>query len=987
MKKSLILIVLILLPLLFSPPAQASVNSSTESTALNRSAFNYLISTLWNSQVGAFKASPTTEPYNFWTDDQAKVLSLLDQDVSGTYTNQTANQWADAIRNYLSSVTMTNTGYVLRRQLNPLTPTLINSDPHNVMAGNNIFNFQGDLTLSRNFTNRIIYEPQGQTVAYLQGHILNYNSTDKDLSYAQQPTGTLIASGPGYVQLRQIWAYPDFTLNIDYFLQSNKPYLLVKYTITANKLLTGPPKFAVPLDQLDFLGTTTSTNGPHIGYAWFWAPGFPDQRASDVPQPQHLLGDVGHPESSWNQTWYMIHIHDKIDGTANSFAIIADWGTNKTGLVAVDSVLTGSTLPKPRLANTYHYLKQYYQLAANLSPTQSASFEVKYYFLASHDWLNLAPVYQELMARNLNNLDLSSTYQYGAIVYALAKLYQQRSVLNDYNLAKKIENYWFSNFNKTGPLPNRNGTYMQSLPFMIRADVLLAQIGLAGDIATFSVHATALTNELLNTQNQNVPDANYGMFRERRYYNATSGIQYWGNSYLDFQAPGISALAEYLAWKGANSTVTTRLNLVTNKLFLTTAGASYGIVVYDPVTQLEKLQSVIPGRIACFLNATNTVIDADLPTYKNALLLDAFSHPQSIGYANSTFTLRELSFLWQNSALSPNVIAYVDSTRAEYNTETEPWAVVAWRTWTDQMLSATGSYVALIYLQPFNAYTRLMNITWNPTTSSLYQLKFAVNSTADISSVLLADRSPTGVRGIFQTGSLSGSWAWTNSNQTISATMKASAYPSQITFHITWLGTTGTLTTLGNNYYKISWIGTANTQYNFTGLHPTLPGTSKVFVVNSTGSFNVTGSDSTYFRLLDTPNLTGNQTVYLLYNANAGWVYSSAPMPGGYIQSQSLYGSFTVSPSANVTVKIDTNSYGYGPRQIQLQNATNPYGNGSMAGKIYSLTVHTLPGVSSMAIYVTFETSGSGTAILVVVAISGAVAAGVIYVARRRIQG
>ena len=773
----------------------ASINGSIESAALNRSAFDYLISTLWNSRIGAFMTSPKTEPYNFWTDDQAKILNLLTLDYSGVYVNQTADEWGVAIRNYISSVTMTNTGYVLRRTLYPLTPFVSNGDIRNFLVGNNIFDMRGDLTISRDLTNRIVYDPQGKTVAYIQGHVLNYNGTDHDLSAVQQLTSVQIIVTGETVDLRQTWSYSDFILNIDYFLQPNRPYLLVKYTLIAKKFLCGPPKFIVPLDQLDLIGPTVSPGGPHIGYGWFWAPGYPDQRAIDGATPQHLLGGSNTPIARWNQTWYMVHIHDKFDGTTNSFAIIVDWGSNKTGLVAVDNQLYGSPLPNPRIADTLHYLRQYYQLSANMTPGSTASFEVKYYFLATHDWLNLAPVYQELMSRNLNNTDLSSTYEYGVIVYGLAKLYQASSNLNDYTLAKRIENYWYNTFTATGPLPARNGTYAQSIGFMMRAELLLAKIGAKADQNSFATHATTVMNELLQMQDTTPTDQNFGMIRERQFESANGTTRY-GNSYIDFQAIAISAMSEYMSYNGYNTTLHARINLLTNHLFLTTLMPSYGIVNYDTKSQKESIQIIEPERVACWLNTSSNVIDADVATYKNGLLLDAFTHPYSIGFSNSTFTLREVSYLWTNSALTPSAIAYVEwSGRKETNTETTPWGVWGWREWVDSMLAATDYHIALIYLQPSNAINRLIDIRWRSISDSQFQLRYTLNASRNFNSTMLADSSPTYVNETSQYEGRSGIWLWSPIHQTLTTVTYNISQSSPVTIDITWLNSTSSITT------------------------------------------------------------------------------------------------------------------------------------------------------------------------------------------------
>jgi hypothetical protein len=420
----------------------------------------------------------------------------------------------------------------------------------------------------------------------------------------------------------------------------------------------------------------------------------------------------------------------------------------------------------------------------------TASFELKYYFLAAHDWLNLAPVYQELMSRNLNNTDLSSTYEYGAIVYGLAKLYQVSNDPTDYSLAKRIENYWFSTFTATGPLPARNGTYAQSIGFMIRAELLLAKIGTKIDQASFANHATTITNELLEMQDITPTDRNFGMIREREY-ESLNGTERYGSSYIDFQALAIAALSEYMTYDGDNETIQSRINLLTNHLFLTTQTLAYGVVNYNPRTQTESIQRIGPGRIACWLNTSLNVIDADIATYKNGLLLDAFTHTYSIGFANSTFTLREVSYLWVNSALTPSAISYVEWTQhQETNTETTPWGVWGWREWVNSMLTATNQHVALIYLQPSAALNRLIEINWRSTSGNELSLQYTLNASRNFNSTLLIDTSPTAVNETSKYVSLSGLWTRNSINHTLTIATENVSQPTQVTINITWLNTT-----------------------------------------------------------------------------------------------------------------------------------------------------------------------------------------------------
>jgi hypothetical protein len=154
--------------------------------------------------------------------------------------------------------------------------------------------------------------------------------------------------------------------------------------------------------------------------------------------------------------------------------------------------------------------------------------------------------------------------------------------------------------------------------------------------------------------------------------------------------------------------------------------------------------------------------------------------------------------------------------------------------------------------------------------------------------------------------------------------------------------------------------------------------------VNSTGSYDVTSSDPTYFRLSITAKTNGPQSIWLIYDANLGWVKANFPMPVGSIGERSVYGKFTLVTS-NLTIQVDTGIYPYNPRMGQLVNATNPAGNGTYTDGIYEITVKPLPDKTVVELTFTWEPEGIGTATLIIVSTVAVVVAGVIY-ARRKLK-
>jgi hypothetical protein len=107
-------------------------------------------------------------------------------------------------------------------------------------------------------------------------------------------------------------------------------------------------------------------------------------------------------------------------------------------------------------------------------------------------------------------------------------------------------------------------------------------------------------------------------------------------------------------------------------------------------------------------------------------------------------------------------------------------------------------------------------------------------------------------------------------------------------------------------------------------------------------------------------------------------------MPNSIYGEQSLMGNFTL--IGPLHVKADSGVFDYGPRMAQLEGLTAPYGNGTWSAYRYDLVVVPIPGYAYGQIYVTWEQAGPGTATLIVVGIIAVSAAGVIYVARKKIK-
>jgi hypothetical protein len=505
-----ILIVTLMLAGALMQPALVSASPPTSMTRsiLDNAAAN-MVQTLWNPTLGAFKCAPAGEPWNYWVDDQGKTLDLLSQTPS--YWNY-GSQMADFIAAHTTA-----SGSVVRRTIET-KPTVLDALPQAFDIQNRLLRMYGDLTKSRDLSFKILYMPQGTMMAYLQGNMLYDGVRDWDLSIGYNPTSWAVTSGIigglEYARASQIWDFQTFTLRIDYTLWQDKTYLQLDYSLTAKSSMADA-KITVPLDQLDWLGPAYAPNAPHLGYGWVWIPGYPDQHSNDTEQ-QHFLPNP----AQWTENWYMIHVHGTPDSVSSSLAIVADWGTYKPLVVAIDNSLLGEVIPESRrYSPNLHWLKQYADLGATGAGV-TKKFTVKYYFLDAHDWTNLDATYHEIFSTwDLTRTDPSQLYQYGAVVYGLAKMFEATRDLKYLELLKKIWFNWNRMFTTAGTWPNVSGTYMQSLPFMLRAMLLLYGLGADPTMQPYwDASITMLRNKLLEAQEMNPTAANYGGFKEWSYY-------------------------------------------------------------------------------------------------------------------------------------------------------------------------------------------------------------------------------------------------------------------------------------------------------------------------------------------------------------------------------------------------------------------------------------------------------------------------------------
>jgi hypothetical protein len=937
-----LLLVSIMLGLLSIPPKQAAATSSANSDWV-RNAIETITCCQWDPQYQAFRTSPYGETFNYWTDDHGKLLDLFALNLTGSYSGIPADTWANRIRDFIYTHTLSG-GYLLRKVTN-IQPKIVNAGPLNFTVHDYMIQLSGNLSKSRDRSLQVTYWAKNQPMVYIQGQVLTYNETEKDLSYNSTwtLTGYSIIDGTGaaepYVTLEQVWDKTDFTLIIDYTLLAHRPELQVTYTLRAKAGLSNV-LVSVPLDLLDDIGPVPASGKP-LSYAWVWIPGYADQRAVDnYTAPENFLTD----KSKWNQTWFMIHMHNQPDAPSTSHAIIADWGEYKPLLIGIDNQLDPNFAFR-HLPNSLHYVRQNVSLGF-MQAGRSQKWTVKYYFLDNHDWTNLAPVYQELFAgRDLSDLDLSMDYEYGTVVYGLAKLYAVRHDIDDWNLALRLHRYWYFMFNRAN-----NGTYIRDLGFMLRATVLLLQAGNSG-LPWYAYLQSTLSfvlNKLLYVQNLTPSDKNYGGFREWFYYNSTEQKQYFGWTYLDYLASGLMGLEAYYDYM-PNSTVLERINIAKNTMFVTA-----------------------DGSIGIYSDADGIAIDEDTgTTFKSAMLAEAFSHPLALGVSNSTYTLRAVNHVWWRSSLnSTRSVVYIGDDKFETNTETQPWGFVGWYTWVTRTAASN----------PFSVQFIQSNNHANMTDWALVddQFNLTVQAKNEIVTVSLpSDRAPAG----FYSSNLQ-TWSWDNVKSLVTVSYPSDGAASVLTaiYPQTWrINYSGT-------YLRITWNSTSGS-YTFKGIYPNFP-QQRLVVQNSTTAFSLDRSSGIYWVVTANSTRTAAETIYLDYGAPLGWIFSSVPMPTASIMSPSIYGNFSISANQSFTVKVDTGSFLHGPRLVQIKNGFNPAGNGTYSAGEYSLQVKGRPNFLFVEVTVTFEQGlGTGTTVIVILGSVGALAgAGVVVVARGRIK-
>ena len=960
--KCLISTILVLtLILLATSSAEAASLPSLMSTTFLSNAAETAVANLWDSSRGAFKASPLTEPYNYWVDDQGKMLELLAASPSHW-------SYASAVRSFISNH-ITSSGSAIRRDAIQ-QPTIESPNPLSFVVQNRLIEAYGDLSKAKDRSFKILYLPQGTLMSVIQGHVVWNGTADLDLSYVYSPTAYSITSGTSggleYARLTQIWDLTGFKMTIDYTFWEHRAYLEVGYSFYAKAAMSAV-KVVVPLDQLDWFGSTMFTGGPHLGYQWVWIPGYADQKSNDTPN-QHFLPNT----SQWNATWFMVHMHDKPDGVSSSLAIVADWGVNKTVLGAVDNALTGSELPPLRNSPSLHWLKQYAFLGA-MTLGQTKTFSLKYYFLDAHDWTNLSPTYSEIFnSWNLADKDPSQNYQYGALVYGLAKMYQATGDSSYVTLAVKTWANWDRMFRSAGTYPHVAGTYLQSLPFMLRGELLLYSLSSdPGFQAQMNQAIQRALDKLLETQQLNGAMPNYGGFQEWRWYNETSGFQYWGNSYLDFTAPAIRALVDYYNARG-NSTVLDRITTATNHFKVADGTSNYQYVEWDPITQSERYHIIPAGIIVGGQNTTATIYDWAWPSYKSAMIAQAYSSTlDNLGY-NQPIAMRAISQLWWKATLnSTRTVIYVDSSKYETNSETEPWGAIAWKEWMDAATALTGS----AQLAPAAIFSSLLvNMTAISWSSNILSIEMSVASGETIK---VSAASGKEISGVYVAGASSYSYTWDSSRNVADVSIEVPTpgtytlqiyYPTEYDFHVDY------------PYFEINWTGTGGTK-NFTGF---MVANERLGIVNSSRTGFSVGWTYPCWWIFVNDTASGENEIWVVYNKPVGWILSNSPMPRSIYGEQTLMGNFTL--SGDLHVKADSGVFNYGPRMAQINGLTAPYGNGTWSSYRYELTVKPIPGHTYGQIYVTWEQAGPGTATIIVIAVVAVAAGGVIYVARKRIQ-
>jgi hypothetical protein len=160
--------------------------------------------------------------------------------------------------------------------------------------------------------------------------------------------------------------------------------------------------------------------------------------------------------------------------------------------------------------------------------------------------------------------------------------------------------------------------------------------------------------------------------------------------------------------------------------------------------------------------------------------------------------------------------------------------------------------------------------------------------------------------------------------------------------------------------------------------------TRGIAVVNSSRTgFDLTWTGP-YWTILLNDTSSGLNELWGCYDKPFGWVFSNSPMPNSVYGQQTLKGNFSL--SGPLHVKVDTGIFDWGPRIVQVEGLTAPYGNGTYWNYRYEVIVQPMLGIAYGLITITWETTGPGTATIIIVAIVAVASAGVIYVARKKIK-
>jgi hypothetical protein len=346
-----------------------------------------------------------------------------------------------------------------------------------------------------------------------------------------------------------------------------------------------------------------------------------------------------------------------------------------------------------------------------------------------------------------------------------------------------------------------------------------------------------------------------------------------------------------------------------------------------------------------------------------------------LGY-NKPIAMRAISQLWWKSTLNGTHTAiYVDSGKYETNSETQPWGAVGWHAWMLSASALTGSASMTIMSILSSGKANMTNLAWSAGSQyGTYSITMQLPSGESLKARVSAAKE---IAGVYMNGASSLSYAWQASNSLaeISFSVPSSgSYVLQVRYPITF--------DIHTNYpYScISWTGSGGTK-NFTGY---MSANERIGIVNASQTGYYLGFVYPEWWILVNDTSGGSNQVCMVYNKKLGWVFSNSPMPNSIYGEQSLMGNFTL--SGPLHVKADSGVFAYGPRMAQLEGLTVPYGNGTWSAYRYDLVVVPIPGYAYGQIYVTWEQAGPGTATMIVVGIIAVSAAGVIYVARKKIK-